>query len=440
MSTPAKQPGLYYGWYVVAAATLIVFVTAGSRTIFGVFVIPMENEFGWSRFSISIAAGVGVLVSGVVQPFTGRIFDRTGGRKVILYSLIFVGLTTALLSLTFHILFLIFVFGLVAGVLASGSSVTNTSALITKWFRRRRATAMGINATGLSLGGLIMVPLAWSFIEVSGWRVAWAAMGLVILTAVPLGLMFIHQSPAARGLQPDGDPEPEDKAAERVAEQRHAPLEVESWAQSFRSLPIWQMSCSYLICGSTTFILSVHFVPYAIDRGVSSGMAAVIFGLMSGLNIIGSIGAGMLSDRFNRKTVLGFVYLLRGGAYLVLILPPLLGVPVLSGDLGLWLFATMAGFSWVATAPLTTSLTADVYGLRALGTITGITLLFHQVGGFASVLFAGLLYDITGSYTIPFLVAGSLLFPAAISAFSIKERKYSIRYQAQPAPAAAAGD
>ena len=434
-----KKPEVYFGWYVVAAATCILFVTAGSRTIFGVFIIPMENEFGWSRFSISIAAGVGVLVSGVVQPFTGQIFDRTGGRKVILLSLIFVGLTTMLLSLTFHILFLIFVFGLVAGVLGSGASVTNTSALMARWFRRRRATAMGISATGLSLGGLIMVPLAWSFIEVAGWRVAWAAMGLVILTVVPLGLMFIRQSPAEIGLQPDGDPE-EVKAVEEFTEQRRGPLEVESWAQSFRSLPIWQMSSSYLICGATTFILSVHFVPYAIDRGVSSGVAAMIFGLMSGLNIIGSIGAGMLSDRFDRKTVLGFVYLLRGGAYMVLILPPMLGVPVLSGDLGLWLFATMAGFSWVATAPLTTSLTADVYGLRALGTITGITLLFHQVGGFASVLFAGLLYDTTGSYTIPFLFAGSLLFPASISAFSIKERKYSVRYMAQPVPAAAAGN
>lgn len=431
---------MYFGWYVVAAATFIVFVTAGSRTIFGLFVIPMESEFGWNRFSISIAAGLGVLVSGVVQPFTGQIFDRTGGRKVILYGLIFMGFSTILLSLTFHILFLIIIFGVVAALVSSGPSVTNTGALMARWFRRRRATAMGINATGLSLGGLIMVPLAWSFIEVAGWRVAWAAMGLVVLSAVPLGLMFIHRSPESRGLQPDGDPEPEENGAEKVTEERHAPLEVESWAQSFRSLPIWQMSCSYLVCGSTTFILSVHFVPYAIDRGVSSGMAAIIFGLMSGLNIIGSIGAGMLSDRFDRKTLLGCVYLLRGGAYLILILPPLLGVPVLSGDLGLWLFATMAGFSWVATAPLTTSLTADVYGLRALGTITGITLLFHQIGGFASVLFAGLLYDVTGSYTIPFLFAGSLLFPAAFSAFSIKERKYSIRYMAQSAPAAAAGN
>jgi MFS family permease len=115
-------------------------------------------------------------------------------------------------------------------------------------------------------------------------------------------------------------------------------------------------------------------------------------------------------------------------------------MPVLSGDLGLWLFAVIAGISWIATAPLTSTLTADVYGLRALGTISGISFTFHQIGGFGSVLLAGYLKDLTGSYTIPFLFAGSLLFPAALSAFTINERKYSVRYVVRAAPALAGGD
>ena len=100
----------------------------------------------------------------------------------------------------------------------------------------------------------------------------------------------------------------------------------------------------------------------------------------------------------------------------------------------------MAGVSWIATASLTTTLTADVYGLRALGTISGLTFTFHQFGGFSMVLLAGVLNDLTGSYTIPFLFAGSLLFPAAIIAFFIKERKYSARYQSQPIVEPAPGD
>ena len=191
------------------------------------------------------------------------------------------------------------------------------------------------------------------------------------------------------------------------------------------------MSLSYMICGSTTYMLSFHFVPYAIDRGVSPGMAATIFGVMLGLNVFGALGAGMLADRFGRKNLLALVYFLRGSGYMILLLPGLLGVTFLSGNLGLWLFALITGFSWWATLPLTSSLTADVYGLRTLGTISGVSFAFHQFGSAASVLFAAVLYDITGSYTIPFLIAGSLLFPAALSAFTIRERKYSSRYQPQ---------
>ena len=120
--------------------------------------------------------------------------------------------------------------------------------------------------------------------------------------------------------------------------------------------------------GSTTAILAVHFVPYADTQGISRTTAGYIFGFMMALNVAGSIGAGILSDRFSRKNLLALVYFLRGSAYLLL-----LATEGITGAFGLWLFAGVAGFSWIATAPLTTSLTADVYGLRALGTISGVS-------------------------------------------------------------------
>jgi MFS family permease len=190
------------------------------------------------------------------------------------------------------------------------------------------------------------------------------------------------------------------------------------------------MSFAFSVCGFTTGMISAHLVPYAIDEGISPSMAATIFGFMMGLNIVGAIGAGILADRFGRKNVLASVYFLRGIGYILLLLIP--------GSTGFWAFASLAGFSWIASVPLTASLTADVYGLRALATISGVSYLCHQVAGFVSILLAGYLFDVTGSYQMPFAIAGALLFPAAISAFTIKERKYSLRYQT--AAAAAAGD
>ena len=127
-----KKP-LYYGWYVCAATLFIGFVAVGARNSFGVFVVPMSDEFGWNRFTISVAAALGVLVNGVSQPFFGRIFDRTGGRKLILVSLVVLGGATAMLALTFHILFLVFMFGVVLSMAQSGPGPSNTAALMARW-------------------------------------------------------------------------------------------------------------------------------------------------------------------------------------------------------------------------------------------------------------------------------------------------------------------
>ncbi len=432
MSTnkPARRP-VFFGWYVVAASVFIGFAAVGARNGFGAFIIPMSDEFEWNRLTISFAAGLGILLNGIIQPFVGQIFDRTGGRKLILVSVLALGLLTMALALTMHILFLIFVFGILASLAQSGLSLTNTSTLLSRWFRRKRGTVIGINSTALSLGGLVLVPLAVYLMEATGsWRIAWMGLGAVVLLSLPLGWRFIRENPGQMNLNPDGDEAPDEQAGGGRPARTAGPLEAISWRDCLRSAPFWQMSGAYFVCGATTFILSIHFIPYAEDRGATRGMAALIFAVMSGLNIVGATSAGYLSDKIGgTKNWLTLVYTMRGLAYLLLLVTPLIGGMSIAG---LWLFACVAGFSWIATLPLTSSLTAEVYGLRAMGTISGITFMFHQIGGFVSVTLAGWLYDVTGSYTVPFAIVGSLLGLAAISAFTIREKKYSARYQQQP--------
>ena len=415
---------IFFGWYIVATCFFIAFLTVGVRNAFGIFVIPMSEEFGWTRTTISLAAASGFLINGITQPFLGHLFDRIGGRRVIVVGLVLIGIFTLLLSLTFHILFMLIVFSFLLSTALSGPSLTNTMALISKWFKRRRATAISINTVGTSIGGLILVPFAMYFLQATGWRMTWLILGLLILLlAVPLALLFIRENPEALGLLPDGDKEYQEQAEYAKTEDRLGEFEVDHWIKSFRSAPMWQLSAAYVVCGVTTGMISTHFVPFAIERGISPGKAALIFGLMMGLNSLGGIGAGVLSDKFGRKNVLAAVYLLRGIGYVMLVCIP--------SSLGMWAFAVAAGFSWVASVPLTSALTADVYGLRVLATISGITFLCHQVGSFIMVLLAGVLFDLTGSYTLPFAIAGSLLFPAALAAYTIKEKRYSIRYRAR---------
>ena len=441
VSNPAR-PGIFYGWFVVATCMFIAFVTMGARNSFGAFVVPMEAEFEWNRTVVSWAAALGALLNGVTQPFMGYLFDRFGVRIVVVAGILVVGVSTLLMAATSSIWYMIAMFGVVAAIGQSGSSMTNTAAMLSKWFRRRRGLVIGLNASGMSLGSLVLVPFAAFLISLIDWRLSWIVLGgMILVLGIPLALIFLHDDPAKKGLTPDGDPVPEEASPGSAGEPPPPPqpLFAENWRQAFKSWPIWQMSFSYYICGSTTFMLAVHFVPMAIEEGVNPQTAALIFGLMSGLNALGATGAGWISDRIGgRKNWLTAVYFCRGTGYVILVASLVTpGFPVMAG---LLIFAVVAGLSWIATAPLTSSLTAEVYGLKSMATISGVAFLFHQLGGFTSVLLAGYLREITGDYIVAFSIAAVMLYPAAISAFTIRERKYSVRYLTAPAPAGAAAD
>ena len=444
---PAR-PGIYYGWYVMFTAMFIAGVTTGARNGFGVFVIPMSEDLDFSRTGISIAAGIGWLLNGITQPLVGHLFDKFNSRKVILISLLVAGLATAGLSLTFHLYFLIFLFGFVLSTAMSGASIGTLMPLLARWFVKRRTLVLGLVASGSSIGGMVLIVFSGYLVALFDWKVSWITLGAIVaFLAVPLGFMFLRNNPSEMGLLPDGDPDPVASGAPPPPARQRGLFEVEQWYHSFRSPPIWNLSAAYTVCGITVGLLSVHFVPYADGQlGVDPKLAATIFGVLTGLNAIGAVGGGWLADRFGRKNVLGTVYSVRCLAYLVLIggliaversiSIPLIGSAALPS---LWIFAILAGFSWIASVPITASLTADVYGLRALATISGISFLCHQIGAFVSIILGGVLYDLTGSYLLPFSIAAACLVPAAIASFTINEKKYSVRYQSAPA-GASAGD
>ncbi len=432
MAEKSARGGIFFGWYVLAASCFVLFLVTGARNAFGVFIIPMTDDLGWSRSAISAAIAVGWFMNGVSQPFIGRAYDRLGGRKVIAISLLIVGLCTMLLSQVNSLWFLILVYGFVMSIASGGASFVTIHSVLAKWFYRRRGMVLSIGTAGASAGSLVLAPFATYLILVAGWRMTWGVLGLLIVVlGVPLALLIIRDDPAEMDETPDGDGAIAAKAvtsgSTRVSGGR-GPLEIDHWRESYGSRPIWQLSSAYFVCGMTTAIISAHYVPFAIDRGASPGTAALAFGLMAGLNVVGVIGVGAVSDRLGRKNLLGSVYALRGLAYAILIFTP--------GVFGIWGFAVIAGFSWIATAPLTSSLTADIYGLRTMGTLNGLTTFAHQMGGALSIFMGGVLYDLTGGYELPFGIAGALLIGASLLSWSIREKKFSSRYQ--PAPPSAA--
>jgi MFS family permease len=382
----------------------------------------MEAEFGWDRSTVVLAATIGYAVTGLAQPFMGRLYDRVGGRKMILWSLFVMGVAQILLAFTNHVAFLIILFGVVLSLGMSGGSLNTTVNLITKWFQRNRGIAIAIIAAGGPAGAMVLVPMSSYLIDIVGWRATWAVLGLTVLVlAFPLSYLLIKEQPSDLGVSPDGDDVGMDGTNGKKLPATRAPLERDHWINAFKTFPMWQLSGGYFVCGFTAAFLSVHFVPYAIEEGFSPGLAATAFGLMSGLNVAGVLVVGALGDKFERKILLAAVYGTRGIAYAALLLIP--------GVSGLWLFVFLAGLSWIATVPPTTGLTADVYGLKHIGTLSGISFTAHQIGGAIAVQLGGVLRDATGSYTVPFVIAAILLGAASILVFLIQERKYALRYQ-----------
>jgi MFS family permease len=408
-----------YRWFLLVALSLIGFMTIGTRATLGNFFKTIIADLSWDRATISFVVAVNLWISGLLQPFTGHLMDRFGAKWLFTSSVAAYGLGVVLMGFTNSFGYLLVIYGIMLGVASAGSSMSLSNALLAQWFRDGRAFAMSINNACGAVGQLILVYISYLLLESVGWRPSHVYLGLAVLAvAVPLALMVPR-----RRLESTGAP---DAAARQQA--APGPLETTSWAKALCSAPLWQLNGGYFVCGMTVAIFSVHLIPFATDRGFSPQTAAKAFGLMAIISVVGSLLSGALSDRVGRKNVLALAYLTRGVAFTLLLL--------WRHELALYVFAVLGGLSWLATPPSVIALTGEIYGFRALGTLGGISLLAHQIGGGASVWLAGAMHDLTGSYDLSFILAAVALVGASLISFSIAERRYSVRYMA-PATSAA---
>ena len=424
----------FYGWNVVGVMFFGMFLVLGTRNSFGVFVDNWEREWGVSTGEISVAAAIGWIINGFSQPILGKIVDRYGGKVMVVVSMIVMGVSYILLAFIDSVLMLAVLFGGVISFFAGGVSPGTSGAVITRWFQRKRGIAMSVVAAGGSLGGLVLVPFLTQLMLATSWQTTWIISGIIVLVlGVPTSALILRNSPDDMGLLPDGEKRATGSRASAEQQNRAqalmrgGPLGSDSWTEAFKSWPMWQLSIGYFVCGITTASISTHFVRWAISEDISQANAAWAFGILMGINAGGVVLIGLMSDYFQRHYLLAMVYLIRGVAFVSLIILP--------GAMAMWAFALIGGASWLATVPLTTGLTADVYGVRNVGMLGGLINFSHQMGGGAAVLLFGLSFDRLGTYDPAFAFGAACLLIAGLVILTIKERKYSIRY-AQPQQAA----
>jgi predicted MFS family arabinose efflux permease len=256
------------------------------------------------------------------------------------------------------------------------------------------------------------VPAIARFIKVSGWRTAFVWTGAaVLLVAVPLVFLFLRDDP------PGGA---EARAARDVADGRPQTL-----AQIARQRNFWWLAGSFWVCGLTTAgLIDTHLIPYAEDVHIDTITAATAFGVLGTFNVLGTLFAGFISDRWGHKWVLGWIYAGRAATLVFL--------PFVRGPVALFVFAVAFGIVDFATVPPTTALSTSLFGRRSGGTVVGLVSLSHQIGSAVGSYAGGLIHDAAGSYVTFFLGAALFCVAAAAMSWGIAEGP---AVEAAPAPA-----
>jgi MFS family permease len=405
----------------------MTFLSTGIQSSFGNFLKPMSQEFGWDRATVSVPIALAVLMTGVFQPFIGRVVDRLGPRRVITASVTLLALSTAAIYLTPSITYLTIVYGIVFALALSGAGTVPNATLVAHWFVRQRGRAMSLVSVGSSLGNFLLVPGSMALMLYTDWRTAYLVLGAVVLClGVPVAGFILRNDPADLGLQPDGvASSPGDEQGSARAAAPAAPLEPPRWQGALTSTPFWLLIGGFFVCGFSVVMVSTHFVSFVTDRGISPGVAATALGLLGGVNVLGLLLAGSISDRIGRKTPLAVIYLVRAVAFAFLL--------IADAPWMFYAFALVAGLAWFSSVPLTIALTGEIYGVRHMGTLVGLVFLSHQVGGALSSYMAGWLFDRYGNYDVMFVIGIVLLLAAGAASYAVQERRYSLKYQAAEA-------
>jgi sugar phosphate permease len=402
------RPRWHYAFVVAAVTFGVILVTAGVRAAPGAFIVPLENEYGWSRGSISLAVALSILAYGFGAPLAGGLIDRYGPRRLAVTGcfLIAAGLLPMLWMTQEWQLFLFW--GLIVGVGTGAVGGVLGATVATRWFRSQRGLVIGLFSAASSMGQLIFLPSLVTLIVASGWRAAVAGMaGAVLLAAIP-AFLFLRDRPADIGIQPYGD---DGSAAAAAAELTEA-AEGSTLRQATRTRDFWLLAGSFFVCGYTSNgIIGTHLIPHAVEHGFSVDTAAAAVGLMGMMNVVGTLTSGWLTDRYDNRKLLAFYYTFR--ALSIVFLPVILAAPQL------FLFAIVYGLDWIATVPPTVNLTARLYGRAHMGTIYGWIFCSHMIGAALAAYLGGAVHDILGDYTSMFLSAGLLGFIAAAMALRV---------------------
>ena len=367
---------------ILICGCLIAAIGFGPRSSLGLFLTPMSREHGWGRDIFALALALQMLLWGAGQPIAGAIADRYGAARVLIAGTLLyaAGLVLMTYSTTPGLLYLSA--GVLVGFGLSGSSFTVVIGAFGKLMPPEwRSLSFGMGTAAGSFGQFLFSPLAIALLTGGGWQTALLVFAALVLLMIPLALPLATPTMETR-----------QAGAERQQSLKHALSE----AFSHRSYVL--LVIGFFTCGFQLFFITVHLPAYLVDRGLTVTVGAWTLAAIGLFNIIGSLGAGWLSDKMPKRYILSGIYFTRSVATLAFILLP-------PSALSAVIFGAIMGLLWLSTVPPTNGLVAIMFGTRWLTTLAGVAFFSHQVGGFLGVWLGGLLFERTGSYDVVWWLA-----------------------------------
>jgi sugar phosphate permease len=391
-------------------------MSAGFRATFGVLILPLQDEFGWSTATISAAMSVNLVCFGLSAPFAAALHERLGMRRVICGALAVVAVAGALATQVTHPWQLVVLWGLVIGSATGAVAIPLAAIVGSRWFVRRRGLVTGMMTASNATGQLVFLPGLAFVATTYGWRWAAGSIAVVALVLVlPLAALLVRDRPADVGLPPYGADVIEPPGPPAAAPVRAA---FDGLRVGVRSPTFWLLAVTFFICGaSTNGLIGTHLIPAAHDAGISETTAASYLAVIGIFDIAGTLFSGWLTDRYDPRLLLFWYYGLRGLS--LLFLHSVLGAP----SVGLAVFVVFYGLDWVATVPPTVALTAEAFGRERVGVMFAWIFAAHQLGAAVAATAAGQIRDDLGSYHWAFLLAGSLCLGASAAVTRIERTR-----------------
>jgi predicted MFS family arabinose efflux permease len=387
-----------YSNVLILSACLLLLLSFGYRSGFGLFVKPISAANGWGREVISVALAVQNLCWGIIAVFAGGLADRFGNAKVIVAGTLVYALGMLLMSGVDNPLMLNVSAGLLVGAGVAGTSFGIVlPAMARAVGEERRQWALGLGTAVGSFGQFAVVPAAQFLIDAFGWM---TALNILAASALSMALLAMPLAPYS-GKQ---------EAAQNS--QGQSVPEALKEALGYRSYVL--LVSGFFVCGFHVAFITAHMPAFLTDNGFSANVGAWSISIIGLCNIFGAYLSGILSGRLLKRHVLVFIYLSRAAAITLFMLIPFSLPSVL-------VFSAVMGFLWLATVPATSGLVAVMFGTRYMALLYGIVFLGHQIGSFIGVWLGGWLYDSSGSYDAVWWLGAALGIMAAIVHWPIKE-------------------